>query len=141
MSEDSLVLITSRQLDPCCYEKCVNIKLKGVVNPLPNFSSALLWLQVDGVRDIIEEGALQLSSQEAETIQDWLFLSSSQLDHLESPEEEECMLTEQKVKEDPSVESGECNVLCQDSQIQWRIKLLGNSLQLTSSRKRSHPEP
>ena len=72
---------------------------------LPAIALAFLF-QEDGVRDVVEEGVLPLSSQEAETMQDWLFLSSSQLDHLESPEDE-CELAEQKLKEHSEVESGE----------------------------------
>lgn len=64
------------------------------------------------MRDFVEEVAAiqELSSQEAETLQDWLFLSSSQLDHLESASdcegEEDGQLNEQKM-EGPRTELGE----------------------------------
>ena len=50
------------------------------------------------MRDLVEDDVMQLSSQEMETMQDWLFLSSSQLDHLESPEECDYAPQEQTVE-------------------------------------------
>ena len=73
--------------------------------PASTMPLCFLGFQEEGVRDIVEEGTEQLSSQEMETIQDWLFLSSSQLDHLESPEESK--LPGQKLNvEESRVESG-----------------------------------
>lgn len=91
------------------------------------------------MRDIVEDGTELLSSQEMESIQDWLFLSSSQLDHLESPEE--CKFSEEKqAGNESSVESGASNSYFLYPSLKFDV-ITGNALEVTSSRKRAHPEP
>ena len=103
------------------------------------------------MRDYVEETVShhQLSSQEAETLQDWLFLSSSQLDHLESVSEGEEGEEEgegegvggqfggdQNPKEGPRPELGEWHVCANRYACNFHSKS-GHSV----SRKRVHPEP